>query len=412
MSMNGPQRPERRIRGCSRRGFAVTVVVALSLFGRLPASAQDANSPAAMDLRDAIIRDLLQRVEKLERERSAPAAGAGSPNAPASMAEKPTPSGQKTNSSQPSTQAPPPGAPQQAPQTSSEPAKPGPGEFTVSEEDAQRALERALVQTGVALLPLGSFEFVPSLTYQFRRISQPGQIALTSTGTVLITENVTRSTQLEAKGLIRVGLPWNAQAEFGLPWVYKGLAVASRVNGAGLSENAVDVLGLGDFTFSLTKQILAEGDVRPGLFVSGTWDSNFGQIKSHVPVGTGFDELSAGLAVVKRQDPLVFTVGFSYQRTLEHNGFEPGDQYSPSFGVILAVSPETSLRISQQISFGSKDAFNGKPIPGSEKTAGVFAFGLLSVLGPGRVVNFTAGIGETPDAPNFFIQLAFPIRVN
>jgi hypothetical protein len=411
-----------------RSDFAATMAVALLLIGRgtLAADAQLAATEQAPDLptsdatkmkqlqerveqRDVIIRDLLQRVESLERERpGGTAAGRGAAIAAASRAEEAIPPPQVSSSSEPSAQGPTPATPQ----TPSEPAQPGPGEFAVSEEAAQRALERALVQTGAALLPLGKFEFVPSLTYQFQRFSVPGQLALTTAGTILITENVTRYTQLEGNALIRIGLPWDAQAEIGLPWDFKQVAVASRVNGSGLSERSVNVQGLGDLTFSLTKQILAASDVSPGLFLSGTWNSNFGQVKDNVPLGTGFNELSAGLLAVKRQDPLVFTAGFTYQNTLTNNGFKPGDQYISSVGMMFAVSPLTSLRFSQQISFGSRDELNSNPIPGSEKTVGMFTFGLLSILGRGLVVNLTGGIGETHDAPNVIVQLAVPIRLN
>jgi hypothetical protein len=366
-----------------------------------------------IDRRDVIIRDLLQRVESLERERSGGADSRTDPPSAAASAAAAT-SQASTSPPQPtqlSTQTAQASAPA-APQPPSEPAPAGPGSFAVTDEDAERALERALVQTGAALLPLGRFEFVPSLTYQFRRDAQPGQIALTTDGGVLITENVTRSTQVEANALIRVGLPWDAQAEIGIPFDYKSLGVTSSANGAGLSEQTVDVQGLGDVSFSLTKQILAAGDVRPGLFMGGGWNSDFGQTKRSLPLGTGFHELSVGLTAVKRQDPMVFTLGFTYQDTLEKNRLKPGDQYITSLGVLLAVSPETSLRFGQQISFGGRDAFNGVPIPGTEKTSGIFTFGLLSILGRGLVINLNGGIGETPDAPDLFMQLAFPIRLN
>jgi hypothetical protein len=369
-----------------------------------------------IDQRDVVIRDLLQRVENLERER---AAGASARQGPATAAaseaaQTPSPPAPPQASPQTAQASPQPAQASSppAPQPPGEPAPSGPGSFAVSDEDAQRALERALVQTGAALLPLGRFEFVPSLTYQFRRESQPGQIALTTDGTVLITENVTKTTQVEANALIRVGLPWDAQAEFGFPFDYKSLSATSRVTGAGLSEHTVDVQGAGDLTFSLTKQILAAGDVRPGLFLGGGWNSDFGQTKRTLPLGTGFNELSVGLTAVKRQDPMVFTLGFTYQGTLEKRGFKPGDQYIPSLGMLLAVSPETSLRFSQQISFGGRDKFNGVAVPGSDKVSGIFTFGLLSILGRGLVINLTGGIGETSDAPDLFVQLAFPIRLN
>jgi hypothetical protein len=416
-------------------GVAAAIIGALSPIVCSPASAEVNSAAAApassqssptsdaakvkeleerIDQRDAVIRDLLQRVARLEREQTAHASaepGAAN-NAVAKTAENPTPTRQANGSSQAAAQGPSPTAPRQSQQASSEPAKPGPGGFDVSEADAQHALERALVQTGAALLPQGKIELVPSLTYQFQQFSHPGLIALTSTGSVLITENATRRTEVDANALVRVGLPWDAQLEVGLPWSYKGIDVATTANGAGLSGKAVDVQGVGDLTVSLTKQILVENDLRPGLFATVGWNSNLGEVKSHVPLGSGFDELSAGLIAVKRQDPLVFRAGFNYQYSIEHNGYKPAEQYIPSAGLILAISPETSLQFNQVISFSGRDTFHGKPIPGTEKAMGIFEVGVLSILGRGRVVNFTVGIGETTDAPNVFVQLAIPLRMN
>jgi hypothetical protein len=480
------------MRGYRKYGLTATIVAELALLEpprAMPApfveapSASDAamieELQAGVDERDTVIRDLLERVEKLERVRPARASvtrlasmeaprrarsmddttateettgtepvsqlpsmeqaatqgqapeGGMNPGMPAAL---PGPAPAKPESAalprqaslapqQPPAATPPAPTPAaaarlggqqkpQEPQKPPEPEKPGPGEFVVNEDDAKHALERALVQTGAALLPSGAIEFVPSITYQFRRDSRPGQIALTTDGTVLITETVTRSTQAEAGVVIRAGLPFGMQAELGFPWDYKNLAVVSRANGGGLSEHSIGVQGMGDPTVSLTKQLLTEGDVRPGVFFGGSWNSNLGQVKSGIPLGTGFDEFSVGLTAVKRQDPLVFTAGFNYQMALEHNGFQPGDQYTPSLGILFAISPETSLRFSQQLSIGGRDKFHGVSIPGSEKMAGTFSFGLVSVLGRGQVVNLTGGIGETPDAPNFFFNLAFPTRVN
>jgi hypothetical protein len=169
---------------------------------------------------------------------------------------------------------------------------------------------------------------------------------------------------------------------------------------------------VGDPTFSLTKQVLNEGEWRPGLFLNATWDSNFGQTHKGIPLGSGFNEFRAGLTAVKRQDPLVFTAGFTYQTTMEHNNVEPGDQYIPAVGVLLALSPETSLRFAQQVGFIRQGSINGVPVPGSEQTSGIFTVGLLSILARGVVLDLSASVGETPDAPDLNLRLAFPVRLN
>jgi hypothetical protein len=157
---------------------------------------------------------------------------------------------------------------------------------------------------------------------------------------------------------------------------------------------------------------MTEREWFPSLFLSGVWDSNTGQTAKGVALGTGFDELKVGLLATKRQDPLVYTAGFSYQTTLDNHGISPGDVYTPSVGLLFAVSPETSLQFSQQLSFARPLRINHQLIPGSEQFSGVFNVGLLTILGPGLVLNLNAGIGETPDAPNLTLQLAIPIRLN
>jgi hypothetical protein len=255
-------------------------------------------------------------------------------------------------------------------------------------------------------------EFVPSLSYQFQQLALPGQIAVSSTGTVLITNDLIRSTQVQEGNLLRIGLPMNLQAQIGLPFAYKSISNTSRVLTSGLAETSASAAGLGDPTFTLTHQVLEESDVLPGLFLNGTYNANIGQVKHNIPVGTGFNDFNLGMTVVKRQDPVVFTGGFSYQTTLPHYNVRPGDQYTPSAGLLIALSPETSLSLGQQLTFVQPTRLSGKVVPGSEQIEGIFSAGLLSILGRGLVVNFTAGVGETRDAPDLTLQLSFPIRLN
>jgi hypothetical protein len=202
------------------------------------------------------------------------------------------------------------------------------------------------------------------------------------------------------------------QAEIGLPYDYKHFSTASRVLGSNLSERTISANGYGDPIFTLTKQVFSEGEWRPGVFLNGTWDSDFGQTKNGISLGSGFNEFRVGTTAVKRQDPLVFTAGFTYQTALENNGVTPGDQYIPSVGMLFAVSPETSLRFAQQIGFIQPIKVGGIAVQGSDQTQGIFTVGLLSILARGVVLDFSASIGETPDAPDLSFRLAFPIRLN
>jgi hypothetical protein len=374
--------------------------------------------------RDALIHELLLRVRKLEsvegekkaRARRAEAAPALRPNrkptatqAAATVAERPA---QQAQSGASAETAPPAQASNAEAAAPEQPANAAPGQFTVSKEAAEHALERALVETGALLLPPGKVEFVPGLTYQFQQVSRPTALALTSNGNVLITEDVLRASALEATPLFRVGLPWQSQVQLTLPVEYETSSVATRVEGAGLSETTHDAGGLADPTLTLTKQIAEEGEWLPSLFASGEYSANVGELRNGIQLGNGFNEFRVGLLASKRQDPLVFTAGFTYQTALENRGISLGDQYIPALGMLFAVSPETSLQFSQQVTFQNSSLFNGRTIPGSQLVEGVFNAGVLSILAPGIVVNFNVGIGETPDAPDLTFLLQFPIRLN
>ncbi|HLG85841.1 MAG TPA: hypothetical protein VKZ79_01440 [Alphaproteobacteria bacterium] len=359
-----------------------------------------------IDQRDVIIRNLLARVERLERQEAARTAGAPSTGNSPSGAPP-----QQAKAAAPSTAQAPANPPAQASAESGEQTEgtSSSGSFTVSEEAAQHALERALVQTGAALLPSGVFEFVPSLIYQSQRTSFPGQIALSSSGTVLITEDVTRKNILDADALLRVGLPWDTQAEVSLPYEYNEQSVATRALGSGISERSLSVQGIGNPAVTLVKQLIHESDLDPGLFLAETWNSNFG-MTNRIALGNGFNQFTTALTAVKRQDPLVFTASLGYQTTLSHDGIRLGDQFLPSVGVLLAVSPETSLRFAQQLGFVGKTSLHGKLVPGTEQTIGFFSAGLLSILDSGLVMELNTSIGETRDSPDFVVELSFPIR--
>jgi len=375
-----------------------------------------------LDQRDALIRNLMRRVDKLEREEAArhTAASQTTPRPPKQAGPPPASSGEGSSPAPVRAATAPGPSPtrqpvQQQQQSTGEPAAAeasGPGQFTVNPEAAEHALERALVQTGAGLLGPWQAELVPSLTFQHNDISRPDQVVLTTTPSLLVAERRVRTTQIEAAGLLRLGLPWDSQVEVSLPYDYKSLSNTDRLSGAGLFDQISDAAGFGDPSLTLTHQLLAEREWRPNLFLSGSWNSNLGQTEKNLPLGTGFDEFKVGLTATKRQDPLVFTSSFSYQASLENKGVQPGDQYTTSLGMLFAVSPETSLQFSQQITFVKPFYVRNLKVPGSDQFSGIFNAGVLSILGPGLVINFLASMGETPDAPDLTLQLSMPIRLN
>ncbi len=371
--------------------------------------------------RDALIRELARRVDALQREVSA-LQGQVDPGG--------TPVQKNSTSTASRTSTQPQPAPQQSaqqqvqlstqPNTSSQTQDPPapatkqtapsePGAFVVSKEAAEHALERALVQTGGLILSPGTAEIVPTFSYTRREFKYPGELAQLSNGTFVASEQNITSNQASGGATLRIGLPFASQLQIAAPYDYAGTATTVQVEGAGLSSQTTNTLGYGGTDILFTKQILREGEWRPSLFASIGGHLNQGQ-PLNATLGTGFSQVNGSLFATKRQDPLVFTAGFSYARSFERGGFQPGDQYTPSLGFLFALSPETSLQFSTLVDVENDTRFDGRPILGSNQVAGIVQFGVLSILAPGLVVNLNAQVGVTPEAPNFGLVLSFPFR--
>lgn len=296
-----------------------------------------------------------------------------------------------------------------APAQAAAPAAPAQqGQFEVSADAAQHALERALVQTGALLLRPGEMEVVPSVMYQVTQTSRPDQLVLTSTGSVLVAQDQLRNSMVQSQVLTRFGLPWEMQFEVATSYDFASASTTSQVVGSNLASRTVTGSGLGDSSVSLIKQVTHEGEWLPSVFVSGT--ANIGQQDNGLLLGNGYDWFRGSIVAVKRQDPLVFTAGLSYQTNLSSHGILPGDQIVPSVGMIFALSPQTSIQAIQQIAFVNDTKFHGVTVPGSSQIEGIFQAGILSILAPGVVINLTAAVAETPSAPDLTVQLSLPLR--
>ena len=193
--------PVRR-KGAAAMGLLILIGTALGV--TIPASARSVK-PTVEQLqneikrRDALISSLVQRVEKLEQQ-----VGTGAPIARGATSNRAGTRAQPANSpatttevaAHPEETAQAPTTVRAAPPAPQTPAKPlAPGQFEVSEEAAERALERTLVATGNLIVPAGFAEIEPLFSYTRRET--PAQVLF----------NVNRNELFPAAGL-RVGLPW------------------------------------------------------------------------------------------------------------------------------------------------------------------------------------------------------------
>src|SRR5437016_53647 len=194
------------------RGLTLTIIAGAAFLGPMLAHAQ-ATGPTVEKLqkeiqeRDAVIRDLLNRVTKLERQMATGMPPGAAKEVAANQAAR---TGQFEGppllrpSSVPATPPPPSVNSTQEAQTQ-KPPKPAPGQFEVDEQAAERALERTLTATGALLVPEGYAEVEPAFGYTRREIPN------------LVPFNFDRN-EFAASLTGRVGLPWESQLEITVPY--------------------------------------------------------------------------------------------------------------------------------------------------------------------------------------------------
>jgi hypothetical protein len=357
--------------------------------------------------RDALIGSLTRRVEKLEQQVGRRAATSPVARATVTRAVA-TPSTEGTQPVQPATfpeqttQAPTPLAPPvEGPLptvASPSAAPPGPGEFEVSPEAAERALERTLVATGNLLVPTGFAEIEPLFSYTRREVSSQ------------VLFNVNRNELFPALDA-RLGLPWESQIEAALPWNFNEQQVTDAVVSPPQLQSNRWGNSVGDLTIGLAKTFVHESGWIPTVLGRVNWEAPTGPLRTNgVPMTSGFNRLTFSVTALKRQDPLVFVATGGYTKAFEANHLDPGNQFNFTTGAFLATSPETTLRTVLSQNFLQDISVNGVTIPGSNTVQPILTFGASSILGRGILVDLQVGLGLTNTAPKYQVILSSTYR--
>lgn len=361
-----------------------------------------------LEQRDAVIQDLQRRVQELERRTGAaePAEpGAGATTAGATAPGEAPQAAAPTETSVPGEEE---KAAEQPPPTEGAPA-PAPGQVTVTEEEAERALERTLVAAGVLLLPFGQLELEPAFTYTRREFDSP-ELEPGTTRAPKIRRN-----EFQPSISARVGLPFDSQVELDLPYnvvQQERILDFPTLTGTTQTESKTNTgQSIGDLSVGIAKTVFQEKGWRPDLIARFTWEAPTGETQDRdVLLDSGINAISGQLTALKRQDPLAFFASTFYQKAFEHNNIQPGNEVGFSLGAFLATSPETSLGISLDQTFSDDNKVNGRVVDGSDQVSAVLNVGVSSLLAPGVLLQLNAGVGLTEDAPDYTFSISLPIR--
>ena len=366
----------------------------------------------ALRERDAIIRNLLERVQELEWR-----VNGGFTTSPKDMLATAPASN--------------PAAAVRVGATSSVTSVVTNSGYDAEERQASQALDQALIVRGGLLLPPGTIE-IDNATSYFNSTNDRINIDGFAILPVLVVGDI--ASQRVRKDLLlptftaRLGLPGRLQFETYIPYGYELFRTVDANN----VQTSQSTFGLGDIAFGVSRQLVFEHNRWPDLlanvrFKTTTGVDSFNLSSSQTALGTGFYAVQGNLTAAKANDPVVFFGNLSYTANL--NGthtiqstdaqgqpvsipghFEPGDAIGFQLGSILALNPETSMTIGWDQRFTRATTLNGQTIPASYLVEGTLRLGASYLYAPGRTVDLSFGVGLTPDTPNLQFSVGFPLR--
>ncbi|WP_433971076.1 transporter [Tunturiibacter lichenicola] len=366
----------------------------------------DVKLQEALRERDAIIRNLLERVSELEWRLN------GGFTSPAKVDEKPVltaASSSRVINSVVSTST-----------------------YDNTERQATEALDQALIVRGGLLLPSGTLEIDNTTSYlsaSADHVTVDGFALLPVLVVGDITSERVREDYLLPAFTARLGLPHKLQGDFTIPYGYELIRTVDAEN----VQTSSSSFGLGDISFGLSRQLVTEHGKWPDMlanvrFKTTTGKDPYNLASSQIALGTGFPGLQGNLTMAKSSDPVVFfgnlnyTANLAASHTIPANDptnpqatmvghFNPGSSVGFQIGSILALNPETSMTVSWDQRFTRSTQLNGVDIPASYLVEGTLRLGTSYLYAPGRTIDLSFGVGLTPDTPNLQFSVGLPFRM-
>jgi Putative MetA-pathway of phenol degradation len=360
----------------------------------------------ALRERDAIIRNLLERMNELEWRvnggYTTPARADDRPTLPAASSSRVINSVVSTST------------------------------YDTTERQATEALDQALIVRGGLLLPSGTLE-IDNTTSYFSASSDHVTVNGFALLPVLVVGDIAservREDYLLPNMTARLGLPHKFQGEFTVPYGYELIRTVDANN----VQTSSSSFGLGDISAGLSRQLTSEHGKIPDMlanvrFKSTTGKDPYNLESSQVALGTGFNSITGNLTVAKSSDPVVFFGNLSYTANLKGDHtvsandptnpaatmvghFNPGDAIGFQLGSILALNPEVSMTLGWDQRFTRSTSLNGVDIPASYLVEGTLRLGTSYVYAPGRTIDLSFGVGLTPDTPNLQFSVGVPFRL-
>jgi hypothetical protein len=261
------------------------------------------------------------------------------------------------------------------------------------------AIEEALVEKGLLLLPAGAFRFSPGISWVHSGAAVNGSRSDTYVGTLAI----------------QVGLPRGMMLSASAPYVHRDTSIGSNT-------------GVGDFSLGVSKKLNNETERVPALVASLGYSHDNGKDPFQpISIGSGFRYLSATLLALKRIDPVALYGSLSYSHGFSRNvsadnlfgeprfrgRVAPGAAWSYRLGTSLAATPDISLDASVLGAFVEGATVRSDAMGTAKLARSTIA---LINLGAGFILTRQLSLfmswsaGTTQDSPDFIFSTNLAYR--
>lgn len=319
----------------------------------------------------------------------------------------------------------------------------------------KRSVEDVLLQTNALFnRPLTLEAGITYGHYDRRQLTLNGFLALDAIFLGNIAVEGVKSDWLTYNFAARYGLnprvALNLEVPFIQRWTNYQKGGAGGSAAALAEENTSDPPHIGDVNASANFQLFAETPKRPNVVLTGgviapTGRSPYGidtrvierddddfirfAVPSHQATGSGEWSVNLGASAVKTMDPAIVFASIGYQHsfarhfsdldtspdTITPGSAQLGDVFSFGAGVAFAFNDRTSMSLSfvDKIVREAKikiDGENAQPVIGSLGNVGTMNLGVTYALNKHTTWVTLLGIGLTPDAPDFTLNVKIPYQ--
>jgi len=311
--------------------------------------------------------------------------------------------------------------------------------------EPQRPEVSAISDVGGVLTRQGALVVEPSVQFSNSQVNRFTFLGVEILETLLIgvleAEDVDRDVLSPAIEL-RYGITDRFEIGVDVPWVYRDERRVARIpnveTGAGSAPitQELDGSGIGDVSVSAHWQI-NRGDANGPFWVANLRyksttgegpfevDHNDAAIEQELATGSGFHAVEPSVTVLGTSDPIVLFANLGYLFNIEDDvnrtlgsgdaalrigRVDPGDAVRTSFGLAVALNPNSSLSLGYKHDFIRETVteVNGVDFRSESLDVGALLLGYTHSLTPRFAAGINLEVGVTADAPDISVTLRLP----